>query len=68
MLLAFCYDVKMKTDEYDVIIIGSGGAGMIAAITSRKLGKKVLLLEKLPSLGAKLKATGGGKCNLTNTL
>jgi predicted Rossmann fold flavoprotein len=53
---------------YDVIIIGSGGAGMIAAITAKKQGKSVLLLEKLPSLGAKLKATGGGKCNLTNTL
>ncbi len=58
----------MKNDEYDVIVVGSGGAGMIAAITARKLGKEVLLLEKLPTLGAKLKATGGGKCNLTNTL
>ena len=54
--------------KYDVIVVGSGGAGMIAAITARKQGKSVLLLEKLPSLGAKLKATGGGKCNLTNTL
>ena len=54
--------------NYDVIVVGSGGAGMIAAITARKQGKNVLLLEKLPSLGAKLKATGGGKCNLTNTL
>lgn len=54
--------------KYDVIVVGSGGAGMIAAITARKQGKNVLLLEKLPSLGAKLKATGGGKCNLTNTL
>ena len=54
--------------NYDVIVVGSGGAGMIAAITARKLGKNVLLLEKLSSLGAKLKATGGGKCNLTNTL
>ena len=58
----------MKTNEYDVIVIGSGGAGMIAAITARKLGKSVLILEKLATLGAKLKATGGGKCNLTNTL
>lgn len=57
----------MKKD-FDVIVIGSGGAGMIAAITARKNGKDVLLLEKLPTLGAKLKATGGGKCNLTNTL
>lgn len=58
----------MNTNKYDVIVIGSGGAGMIAAITAKKQGKSVLLLEKLPSLGAKLKATGGGKCNLTNTL
>ena len=41
---------------------------MIAAITAKKRGNSVLLLEKLPTLGAKLKATGGGKCNLTNTL
>ena len=54
--------------KYDAIVIGSGGAGMIAAITASKNGKNVLLLEKLPTLGAKLKATGGGKCNLTNTL
>ncbi|MCP4971035.1 MAG: NAD(P)/FAD-dependent oxidoreductase [Arcobacter sp.] len=58
----------MNKDKYDVIVIGSGGAGMIAAITARKLGNKVLLLEKLSKLGAKLKATGAGKCNLTNTL
>jgi len=58
----------MKTNIYDVIVIGSGGAGMIAAITAKKRGNSVLLLEKLPTLGAKLKATGGGKCNLTNTL
>ncbi len=53
---------------YDVIVIGAGAAGMMAAITSARAGKKVLLLEKLPRIGAKLKATGGGKCNLTNTL
>lgn len=54
--------------DYDVIVIGSGAAGMIAAIKAGRDGKKVLLLEKLPKLGAKLKATGGGRCNLTNTL
>ncbi len=53
---------------YDVIVIGAGAAGMMCAITSARVGKKVLLLEKLPKIGAKLKATGGGKCNLTNTL
>mgnify|MGYP001151619220 CR=1 FL=1 len=55
-------------DKYDVIVIGSGAAGMISAIAAARRGKKVLLLEKLSKLGAKLKATGGGRCNLTNTL
>ena len=41
---------------------------MISAITAARRNKKVLLLEKLSKLGAKLKATGGGRCNLTNTL
>ena len=41
---------------------------MIAAITAARQNKSVLLLEQLPSLGAKLKATGGGRCNLSNTL
>ncbi len=57
-----------KAYNYHLIVIGSGAAGMMAAITAKKLGHSVLLLEKLPKLGAKLKATGGGKCNLTNTL
>ena len=54
--------------SYDLIVIGSGAAGMIAAITAARDGKKVVLLEKLSQIGAKLKATGGGRCNLTNTL
>ncbi len=53
---------------YTLIVIGSGAAGMMAAITAARNGKKVLLLEKLSKIGAKLKATGGGRCNLTNTL
>ncbi len=54
--------------NYDLIVVGSGAAGMMSAIVAARLGKKVLLLEKLPKLGSKLKATGGGRCNLTNTL
>ena len=41
---------------------------MMAAVTCARKGKQVLLLEKLSTIGAKLKATGGGRCNLTNTL
>lgn len=54
--------------KVDLIVVGSGAAGMMAAITASREGKSVLLLEKLSQLGAKLKATGGGRCNLTNTL
>lgn len=54
--------------KYDIIVIGAGPAGMMCAIQAARLGKSVLLLEKLSKIGAKLKATGGGKCNLTNTL
>ena len=56
----------MKT--YDCIIIGAGAAGLMAAITAAKNHSSVLILEKLPKIAAKLKATGGGRCNLTNTL
>ncbi len=54
--------------KHDLIVVGSGAAGMMAAITAARSGKSVLLLEKLSKIGAKLKATGGGRCNLTNTL
>ena len=54
--------------NYDLIVVGAGAAGMIAAIKAARDGKHVLLLEKLAQIGAKLKATGGGRCNLTNTL
>ncbi len=57
-----------KSNKYDVIVLGAGAAGLAAAIEAAKGGAKVLLLEKLPSVGAKLRATGGGRCNLTNTL
>jgi len=57
-----------KQDSYDLIVIGSGAAGLISAIVSARASHRVLLLEKLPHIASKLKATGGGRCNLTNTL
>ena len=57
-----------SVSKYDLIVVGSGAAGMMAAITAARNGRSVLLLEKLSKIGAKLKATGGGRCNLTNTL
>ena len=58
----------MNEKRYDLIVVGSGAAGIISAIVAARDGKDVLLLEKLSQISAKLKATGGGRCNLTNTL
>jgi len=52
--------------NYDVIVIGGGPAGMFAAITAARNGKKVLLLERNDRLGKKLLITGKGRCNVTN--
>ncbi len=53
-------------DLWDVIVIGGGPSGMMAAGTAATNGKRVLLLEKNPTLGKKLLITGGGRCNVTN--
>lgn len=57
---------KNKTEEYDVIVIGGGASGMMAAGIASRDGKRVLLVEKNRELGKKLKITGGGRCNITN--
>lgn len=55
----------METN-FDVIVIGAGAAGLMAAGVAAEHGEKVLLLEKNPVLGRKLRITGGGRCNITN--
>lgn len=51
---------------WDVIVIGGGPAGMMAAGRAAERGARVLILEKNASLGKKLLITGGGRCNVTN--
>lgn len=53
-------------EVWDVVVIGGGPSGMMAAGTAAANGKRVLLLEKNPTLGKKLLITGGGRCNVTN--
>lgn len=52
--------------NYDVIVIGGGAAGMMAAGRAAERGRRVLLLEKNKVLGKKLAITGGGRCNVCN--
>ncbi len=58
--------MKLNTEHFDVIVIGGGASGMMAAGVAGQKGKKVLILEKNKNLGEKLKITGGGRCNVTN--
>jgi predicted Rossmann fold flavoprotein len=51
---------------WDVIVVGGGPAGMMAAGRAAEKGAKVILIEKNETLGKKLLITGGGRCNVTN--
>lgn len=52
--------------RYDVIVIGGGTSGLMAAISAGMQGARVLLVEKGDKLGRKLLISGGGRCNVTN--
>ena len=51
---------------YDTIILGAGAAGLMAAISAAKRGRKVLIIDHAKKAGIKLLVSGGGKCNITN--
>ena len=51
---------------FDVIIIGAGASGLIAAIHATQRGRKTLVIDHAPKAGQKMLITGGGKCNITN--
>ncbi len=53
-------------DEVDVIVIGAGAAGLMAAISAGKRGRQVLVLDHSNKVGKKILMSGGGRCNFTN--
>ena len=58
---------KKSTKLLDVIVIGAGASGMMAAITAARRGKSVAILERMNKPGKKILATGNGKCNFDDT-
>lgn len=52
--------------EFQVIIIGAGAAGLMCAITAAKRGRKVLVIDHANKVGKKILMSGGGRCNFTN--
>jgi hypothetical protein len=60
--------MAVKTKKKEILVLGGGPAGMMAAIAAARHGAKVTLLERMPEPGLKLCASGGGRSNLTNTL
>ena len=56
----------MKNAE--IIVVGAGPAGLMAALAAARTSCRVLVLERMPRPGLKLLASGGGRCNLTNLL
>jgi len=50
-----------------VAVVGGGAAGLTAAISARRQGARVIILERMDRVGKKILATGNGRCNLSNT-
>ena len=59
---------KNRSQNWDIIIIGAGASGMVAAITAARRGKRVAVIERMDKPGKKLLATGNGRCNYTNAI
>ena len=53
-------------EDFDVIVIGAGAAGMMCAIEAGRRGRRVLLIDHARAPGEKIRISGGGRCNFTN--
>lgn len=56
----------MNSKDFDLVVVGAGAAGLMAAGTAARNGARVLLLEKMEKPARKVRITGKGRCNLTN--
>jgi len=53
-------------EQFDVVVIGAGAAGMMCAIEAGKRGRSVLVIDHAKAPGEKIRISGGGRCNFTN--
>ena len=53
-------------DQFDVVVIGAGAAGMMCAVEAARRGRRVLVLDHARAPGEKIRISGGGRCNFTN--
>src|SRR5450755_380854 len=56
----------MSDGTWDVVVVGAGAAGLLAAIRAAELGRRVLVLEKNRKPGVKILMSGGTRCNITH--
>ena len=57
----------MKPAAFDVIVIGAGAAGMMCAAQAGQRGRRVLLIDHAAKIGERIRISGGGRCNFTNS-
>src|SRR5215213_10161295 len=57
----------MMSESYEVVVIGAGAAGLLAATRAAERGRRTLLLEKNRKPGVKILMSGGTRCNLTHS-
>ena len=53
-------------DNWDVIVLGAGAAGLMAGIEAARRGRRVLVIDHAKAAGEKIRISGGGRCNFTN--
>ena len=55
-----------RMEQVDVIVLGAGAAGMLAATEAGRRGRRVLVVDHASAAGEKIRISGGGRCNFTN--
>ncbi|HHX90542.1 MAG TPA: NAD(P)/FAD-dependent oxidoreductase [Paracoccus sp.] len=53
-------------EDWDVVVLGAGAAGLFCAIEAARRGRRVLVLDHASAAGEKIRISGGGRCNFTN--